>query len=123
MKTSANTDLFIRETIRSVMTWIGLEIMLAIVRYAPYLSYLSDASGAKGLSYDYLTLDATLGLGGALCIGISGLFFRNIESQVTTGNFESANSKKSLGAALWMLGLVGILVPVGRALLSITNFN
>ena len=120
MKTSANTDLFIRETIRSVMTWIGLEIMLAIVRYAPYLS---DAAGAKGLSYDYLTLDATLGIGGALCIGISGLFFRNIESQVTTGNFESANSKKSIGAALWMLGLAGILVPVGRALLSITNFS
>jgi hypothetical protein len=119
MKTSANTDLFIRETIRSVMTWIGLEIMLAIVRYAPHLS---DAAGAK-LSYDYLPLDATLGIGGALCIGISGLFFRNIESQVTTGNFEKANSKKSMGAALWALGLVGILVPVGRAMMSITNFS
>jgi hypothetical protein len=120
MKTSANTDLFIRETTRSVMTWIGLEIMLAIVRYAPHIS---EATGAKGLSYDYLPLDAVLGIGGALCIGISGLFFRNIESEVTTGNFERANSKKGVGAVLWTLGLIGILVPVGRAVLSITNFN
>jgi hypothetical protein len=120
MKTSANTDLFMRETIRSAMTWIGLEIMLATIRYAPYLS---EPAKAKGLSYDYLTLDATLGIGGALCIGISGLFFRNIESQVTTGNFKEANSKKGIGAALWTLGLVGILVPLGRAVLTITNLN
>jgi hypothetical protein len=120
MKTSANTDLFMRETIRSLMTWIGLEIMLATIRYAPYLS---EPAKAKGLSYDYLTLDASLGIGGALCIGISGLFFRNIESQVTTGNFEGANSKKGIGAALWTLGLVGILVPLGRAVLTITNLN
>lgn len=118
MKTSANTDLFIRETTRSLMTWSGLEIMLAIVRYAPHIS----EAGAK-LTYDYLPLDAILGIGGALCIGISGLFFRNIESEVTTGNFERANSKKGIGAVLWALGLIGILVPVGRAVLSITNFN
>jgi hypothetical protein len=118
MKTSANTDLFIRETTRSVMTWIGLEIMLAIVRYAPHIS----EARAK-LTYDYLPLDAVLGIGGALAIGISGLFFRNIESEVTTGNFEQANSKKGIGAVLWALGLIGILVPVGRAVLSVTNFN